>query len=70
MGRFPELTPVRSQAIELWLTTLEAGDITLPLEWTPASTVGWPLRRRVVGRFGVRGPRSGDLLAVRDQMAR
>src|SRR5712671_4672027 len=26
MGRFPELTPVRSQAIELRLTTLEAGD--------------------------------------------
>src|SRR5712671_8238073 len=27
MGRFPELTPVRSQATELWLSTLEAGDI-------------------------------------------
>src|SRR5712672_2760289 len=26
MGRFPELTPVRSQAIEPWLSTLEAGD--------------------------------------------
>ena len=26
MGRFPELTPVRSQTIELWLSTLEAGD--------------------------------------------
>jgi len=26
MGQFPELTPVRSQAIESWLSTLEAGD--------------------------------------------
>src|SRR5712672_2340922 len=26
-GWFPELTPVRSQAIESWLSTLEAGDI-------------------------------------------
>jgi len=26
MGWFPELTPVRSQAIESWLSTLEAGD--------------------------------------------
>jgi len=26
MGRFPELTPVRSQVIELRLATLEAGD--------------------------------------------
>ena len=26
IGRFPELTPVRSQAIESWLATLEAGD--------------------------------------------
>src|SRR5882757_7261822 len=38
MGRFPELTPVRSQTIEPWFTTLEAGDITLLLEWTPTST--------------------------------
>jgi len=28
MGRFPELTPVRSQTIEPWFATLEAGDIT------------------------------------------
>jgi len=27
MGRFPELTPVRSQTIEPWFATLEAGDI-------------------------------------------
>src|SRR5712671_7531369 len=33
MGRFPELTPVRSQTIEPWFATLEAGDITLLLEW-------------------------------------
>src|SRR5712671_5128119 len=38
MGRFPELTPVRSQTIEPWFATLEAGDITLLLEWTPTST--------------------------------
>ena len=38
MGQFPELTPVCSQAIRLQLTTLEAGDITLLLEWTPTST--------------------------------
>src|SRR5712672_337090 len=38
MGRFPELTPVCSQATESWLSTLEAGDITLLLEWTPTST--------------------------------
>src|SRR5712671_6417732 len=38
MGRFPELTPVRSQTIEPWFTTLEAGDITLLLEWMPTST--------------------------------
>jgi len=37
MGRFPELTPVRSQTIESWSATLEAGDITLLLEWTPTS---------------------------------
>jgi len=48
-GRFPELTPVHSQAIESWLSTLEAGDITLLLEWMPMSTResrrregGWP----------------------------
>src|SRR5882757_5577350 len=28
MGQFPELTPVRSQAIRLQLATLEAGDIS------------------------------------------
>jgi len=38
MGRFPELTPVRSRAKESWLSTLEAGDITLLLEWTPTFT--------------------------------
>ena len=32
VGWFPELTPVRSQAIELWLTTLEAGDIVVLLQ--------------------------------------
>src|SRR5712671_6455420 len=31
MGRFPELTPVRSQTIEPWFATLEASDIR-PLE--------------------------------------
>src|SRR5712672_3789080 len=30
LGRFPELTPVRSQVIELWLATLEAGDSIHP----------------------------------------
>ena len=29
MGRFPELTPVRSQTIEPWFATLEAGDSTV-----------------------------------------
>src|SRR5712671_2737926 len=29
MGRFPELTPVHSQVIELWLATLEAGDTSV-----------------------------------------
>src|SRR5712671_5967108 len=48
MGRFPELTPVRSQAIESWLSTLEAGDITLLLEWTPTSTR--ELRRKEGGQ--------------------
>src|SRR5712671_4775507 len=48
MGWFPELTPVRSQAIELWLSTLGAGDITLLLEWTPTSTR--ELRRKEGGR--------------------
>src|SRR5712672_21613 len=52
MGQFPELTPVRSQAIKLWLTTLEAGDITLSLEWTSASTAGWSFKHRVVETFG------------------
>src|SRR5712672_3670548 len=51
MGQFPELTPVRSQAIELQLTTLEAGDITLSLEWTPTSTRGWGPAGRVVVRW-------------------
>ena len=27
LGWFPELTPVRSQAMGLWLSTLEAGDM-------------------------------------------
>src|SRR5712671_1227858 len=49
MGRFPELTPVHSQTIEPWFATLEAGDITLSLEWTPTSTVGWSSKRKVVG---------------------
>src|SRR5712671_1484447 len=40
MGRFPELTPVHSQTIEPWFATLEAGDITLLLEWAPTSTRG------------------------------
>jgi len=48
MGWFPELTPVCSQAIESWLSTLEAGDITLSLEWTPTSTRGWDPAGRVV----------------------
>jgi|SRR5712671_4036737 len=38
MGWFPELTPVRSQVTESWLSTLGAGDITLLLEWTPTFT--------------------------------
>src|SRR5712671_7375683 len=37
-GRFPELTPVRSQTTEPWFATLEAGDITLPLEWMSTFT--------------------------------
>src|SRR5712671_4366608 len=32
---------------------LDAGDITLSLEWTPASTVKWYLRRKAVGRSRV-----------------
>src|SRR5712671_7359180 len=51
-GLVPKLTPVRSQVVELRLATLEAGDITLSLEWTPASTVELPFKRRVVGTFG------------------
>jgi len=31
VGRFPELTPVRSQTIEPWFATLEAGDRLSPL---------------------------------------
>src|SRR5712675_3594674 len=38
VGQFPELTPVHSQTTKLWLSTLDAGDITLLLEWTPTST--------------------------------
>src|SRR5712671_4825727 len=53
MGRFPELTPVRSQATESWLSTLEAGDITLLLEWTPTSTRG--SRRKEGGRSHLEG---------------
>src|SRR5712675_2904736 len=41
LGWFPELTPVRSQTTKSWLSTLDAGDITLSLEWMPTSTVGW-----------------------------
>src|SRR5882757_3672618 len=47
VGRFPELTPVRSQTKRPWFATLEAGDITLLLEWTSTSTRG--LRRRKEG---------------------
>src|SRR5882672_2005999 len=53
MGQFPELTPVHSQTIESWFATLEAGDITLPLEWMPTSTRGWAFTRRVVGIHGM-----------------
>jgi len=69
MGRFPKLTPVRSQAVGLRLATLEASDITLSLEWTPASTGEWPVKHKVVGNLGVRVTRSVGLSAVRDQMA-
>src|SRR5712671_6134556 len=48
MGQFPELTPVCSQAIESWLSTLDAGDITLLLEWMPTSTRRWSPVGRVV----------------------
>ena len=41
VGQFPGLTPVCSQTTWLWLSTLEAGDITLSLEWTPMSTRGY-----------------------------
>jgi len=51
-GPVPKHTPVRSQVVELRLATLEAGDITLSLEWTPTSTVELPFKRRVVGTFG------------------
>ena len=49
VGQFPELTPVRSQTTKSWLSTLDAGDITLSLEWTPMST----RRRDPVGRVVV-----------------
>src|SRR5712672_873864 len=41
MGWFPELTPVCSQAIESWLSTLEAGDTNyskIVMEITPMMT--------------------------------
>src|SRR5712671_5404989 len=53
MGQFPELTPVRSQTIRLWFATLEAGDITLLLEWTSTSTRG--LKRKGGGRSRLEG---------------
>src|SRR5712672_548998 len=41
VGQFPGLTQVHSQTTGSWLSTLEAGDITLSLEWTPMSTRGY-----------------------------
>jgi len=62
MGRFPELTPVHSQTIEPWFATLEAGDITLLLEWASTSTRGLKRREasrlRLESRNGRQGTRS------------
>ena len=53
MGWFPELTPVCSQTTKSWLSTLDAGDITLSLEWTPTSTRREDPVGRVVARWGL-----------------
>src|SRR5712671_2953003 len=67
MGWFPELTPVRSQTIEPWFATLEAGNITLLLEWTPTFT------RELRGKEGGRSCNAptgvkGQTLAKRVQL--
>src|SRR5712671_1987484 len=66
MGRFPELTPVRSQTTRPWLSTLDAGDITLLLEWASTSTRG-PRRKKgdrphLEGRNERRGTRSPQVV--------
>jgi len=69
-GLVPKLTPVRSQVMGPQLATLEAGDITLSLEWTPASTVERFFRRRAGERSGMGEAWPLRLLSGGGRMAR